>query len=202
MNKNIIDRRKFLQASSLAAVGLAVPHSAFGQNGSRMLPKTAQPVSLEKVRLMPSPFLDAVNANLKYLIKLEPDRLLHNFRVHAGLKPKGEVYGGWERDTIAGHTLGHYLTACSLMHAQTGDAEVKKRVEYIIGELAECQNQAPDGYVAGFTRKKGKDIENGRVIFDEIKAGDIRSAGFDLNGCWVPYYNWHKLFAGLFDAET
>lgn len=202
MNKNTIDRRKFLQASSLAAVGLAVPFSASGQKGAGALPKTAEPFSLEKVRLMPSPFLDAVNANLKYLIKLEPDRLLHNFRVHAGLKPKGEVYGGWERDTIAGHTLGHYLTACSLMHAQTGDAEVKNRVEYIIGELAECQNQAPDGYVAGFTRKKGKEIENGRVIFDEIKAGDIRSAGFDLNGCWVPYYNWHKLFAGLFDAET
>ncbi|HQZ95653.1 MAG TPA: glycoside hydrolase family 127 protein [Pyrinomonadaceae bacterium] len=202
MNKSTFDRRKFLKVSTLAGVGLAVPLSAVGQKAGANFPKTAQPFSLVNVRLTPSPFLDAVNANLKYLIKLEPDRLLHNFRVHAGLKPKGEVYGGWERDTISGHTLGHYLTACSLMHAQTGNTEVKKRVDYIIGELAECQNQAPDGYVAGFTRKKGKDVENGRVIFDEIKAGDIRSAGFDLNGCWVPFYNWHKLFAGLFDAEN
>src|SRR6185369_4568210 len=101
----------------------------------------------------------------------------------------------------AGHTLGHYLTACSLIYAQTGDADAKKRVDYIISELAVCQNAAPDGYVAGFTRRKDKKVENGRVIFDEIKNGDIRSAGFDLNGCWVPFYNWHKLFSGLLAAQ-
>ncbi len=88
------------------------------------MPKTAKPFPLESVRLTPSMYLDSVMANTRYLHKLEPDRLLHNFRVHAGLKPKGEVYGGWEKDTIAGHTLGHYLTACSLIHAHTGDAGV------------------------------------------------------------------------------
>lgn len=144
-------------------------------------------------------YLDSVNANIRYLHKLEADRFLHNFRVHAGLKPKGNVYGGWESDTIAGHSLGHYLTACSLIHAHTGDEECRRRVDYIVEELAECQ--APDGYVAGFTRRKDKTIENGRVIFDEIKAGEIRSAGFDLNGCWVPFYNWHKLFSGLLHAN-
>ena len=169
--------------------------------GDAGFPKTAEPFPLEAVRLKPSPYLDAVNANLAYLHKIEPDRLLHNFRVHAGLQPKGTVYGGWESDSIAGHTLGHYLTACSLIHAQTGDADVKRRVDYIVKELADCQNKAPDGYVAGFTRRKGKTFENGRIIFDEIKAGDIRSAGFDLNGSWVPFYTWHKLFAGLLDAD-
>jgi DUF1680 family protein len=146
-------------------------------------------------------YLDSINANIRYLHKLEPDRFLHNFRVHAGLRPKGDVYGGWEADTIADHSLGHYLTACSQIHAHTGDEECKRRVDYIVAELAQCQAQAPDGYVAAFTRRKDKTIENGRVIFDEIKAGDIRSAGFDLNGCWVPFYNWHKLFAGLLDAN-
>ena len=198
-----IDRRTFLQLSGAGALGLALPLSAWAEKKSAIkFPVTASPFPLEAVRLRPSPFLDAVNANLQYLHKIEPDRLLSNFRKHAGLEPKGKAYGGWEGDTIAGHTLGHYLSACSLIYAQTGDAEAKKRVDYIVSELAVCQNAAPDGYVAGFTRRKDKTIENGRVIFDEIKSGDIRSAGFDLNGCWVPFYNWHKLFSGLYEAQT
>lgn len=199
---NGMDRREFLQAASTVIAGMTLAPMALGnvRNGGSF-PSAASPFPLEAVRLRPSPYLDAVNANLKYLNRIEPDRLLHNFRKHAGLEPKGPIYGGWESDTIAGHTLGHYLTACSLIHAQTGDAEVKKRVDHIIAELAECQKAAGDGYVAGFTRKRGKEIEDGRVIFNEIKRGDIRSAGFDLNGCWVPFYNWHKLFAGLLDAD-
>jgi DUF1680 family protein len=168
----------------------------FGKSGG------AKPLPLDSVRLLPSPWLDAVEANRRYLHALEPDRLLHNFRTSAGLKPKGAVYGGWESDTIGGHTLGHYLTALSLMYAQTGDEECKRRVDYIVEELAEAQRAHGDGYVAGFTRKRDDVVEDGKAIFAELKRGDIRSMGFDLNGCWVPFYNWHKLFAGLFDAQT
>jgi DUF1680 family protein len=201
MKNTGIDRREFLNLGVGGVLTLGLPPYLFAQKQGSSIPKTTMPFPLESVRLTPSIFLDSINANIRYLHKIAPDRLLHNFRVHAGLKPKGDTYGGWERDTIAGHTLGHYLTACSLIHAQTGDEECKRRVEYIVSELADCQAQSPDGYVAGFTRRKDKTIENGRVIFDEIKAGDIRSAGFDLNGCWVPFYNWHKLFAGLMDAN-
>ncbi|MET0534795.1 MAG: glycoside hydrolase family 127 protein [Steroidobacter sp.] len=170
---------------------------------SGLLPATAQSLPLSDVRLLPSPFADAVEANRKYLLALSPDRLLHNFRKFAGLEPKGEVYGGWEGDTIAGHTLGHYLTALALMYAQTGEPEAKRRAEYIVSELAEVQKKQGDGYVAGFTRKrKDGTIVDGKEIFPEIMRGEIRSAGFDLNGCWVPLYNWHKLFAGLMDVDT
>jgi len=162
---------------------------------------TVNPFPLEAVRLDPSPFLDAIEANKSYLHRIEPDRLLHNFRRHAGLPPKADAYGGWEADTIAGHTLGHYLSACALMVAQTGDRECRRRVDYIVGELALCQASAGDGYVAGFTRTRGDIVEDGRALFAELERGDIRSAGFDLNGCWVPFYNWHKLYAGLFDAD-
>src|SRR3546814_18427926 len=57
-------------------------------------------------------------------------------------------------------------------------------------------------FVAGFTRKRGDIVEDGKLLFPELVRGDIRSSGFDLNGCWVPFYNWHKLYAGLFDAQT
>jgi DUF1680 family protein len=204
MKETNLDRRTFLQIASVGALGLTLPHSIFSQTlpKNSAFPRTVSSFPLTAVRLKPSPFLDAVNANLKYLHKLEPDRFLHNFRVHAKLKPKAEAYGGWEADTIAGHSLGHYLTACALMYAQTGDAECKRRTEYIVNELAECQKAAGNGYVAGFTRKKGETIEDGRVIFAEIEGGDIRSSGFNLNGCWVPFYNWHKLFSGLFETHT
>jgi DUF1680 family protein len=126
---------------------------------------------------------------------------LHNFRSQAGLQPKGEVYGGWESDTIGGHTLGHYLSALSLIYAQTGDQECRRRVGYIVDELILCQAQSADGFVAGFTRRRGDAIEPGRLVFEEIRRGDIRARNFDLNGCWVPLYSWHKLMAGLFEAD-
>ncbi|MGH8195211.1 MAG: beta-L-arabinofuranosidase domain-containing protein [Woeseiaceae bacterium] len=180
-------------ALALLTAGIEVSAALPAQNAMHPFP-------LGAVRLKPSHFLDAVEANRTYLHRLEPDRLLHNYRKFAGLEPKAEAYGGWEADTIGGHTLGHYLTACALMHAQTGDAECKNRVDYIVSELARCQQKSPDGYVAGFSRRRDDTVENGRVLFDELVRGDIRAAPFNLNGCWVPFYNWHKLFAGLLDA--
>ena len=202
MISNHIDRRIFLHLAAAAPIVAGLAEIGLAGGTADISPGGVSPFPLEAVRLLPSPFLDAVNSNQRYLHKIEADRLLHNFRVHAGLKPKGETYGGWEADTIAGHSTGHYLTACSLMYGQTGDPESKKRADYIVSELAECQKAAGDGYVAAFTRRKDGKVEDGRVVFDEIKRGEIRSAGFDLNGSWVPLYNWHKLFSGLFEANT
>jgi len=166
-------------------------------------PAPVTPVPLSAVRLLPSPYADAMRANGAYLLRLNADRFLHNYHLFAGLPVKGALYGGWESDTIAGEGLGHYLSALSLMYAQTGQAVFRERVDYIVSELARVQAAQGDGYVGGFMHKRrdGK-IVDGKEIFPEIMAGDIRSAGFDLNGCWVPLYNWHKVFAGLFDAQA
>jgi hypothetical protein len=190
-----MDRRRVLQGSASAALLLAARPAAAS------IQQPAKPAPLSAVRLLPSPYLTAVSANLEYLQRLDPDRLLHNFRSQAGLTPKGAVYAGWESDTIGGHTLGHYLSALSLMHAQTGDAGCKRRVVYIVDELVLCQAQSADGFVAGFTRRQGDAIEPGRFVFEEVRRGDIRARNFDLNGCWVPLYSWHKLMAGLLDAQ-
>ncbi len=162
-----------------------------------------RPLPLAAVRLTPSPWRRALESNRAYLQRLDPDRFLHNFRQQAGLAPKADPYGGWEGETIAGHSLGHYLSACSLMHAQTGDADCRGRSAYIVSELAACQRAGGDGYVAGFTRKNEVNgaLEPGRRVTEELARGEIRSARFYLNGCWAPFYNWHKLFAGLLDAD-
>ena len=96
---------------------------------------------LNEVRLLDSPFKHAMEMDGKWLLSLEPDRLLHRFRKNAGLEPKAAIYGGWETETISGHTLGHYLSACSMMFASTGDKQFKDRVIYVVDELAIWQEQ-------------------------------------------------------------
>src|SRR5262245_6173832 len=104
-------------------------------------PAQLSPFALHDVRLLEGPFLDAQKRDLAYLLSLQPDRMLHNFRVNASLEPKAPVYGGWESEEpwveirCHGHTLGHYLSAASMMYASTGDERMKQRVDQIVGEL-------------------------------------------------------------------
>ena len=107
----MLTRRLFLgSASALALVGPAVARVGIDEK-----PIRARPLPLSAVRLRPSAFLDAVEINRRYLLSLSPERLLHNFYASAGLPTKGATYGGWEARGIAGHTLGHYLSALSLL---------------------------------------------------------------------------------------
>ena len=196
----MIHRRQFLTSAAALAGGAGLP--AFAAGSPSALPGRASPLPLADVRLAPSPFKDAVDANLRYLLSLEPDRLLHHFLKGAGLEPRAPVYAGWESDTIAGHTLGHYLSALALIHTQTGEAEPKRRTAYIVDELARAQRQRGDGYVGALLRRrKDKSIVDGQEIFTEIMRGEISSGGFDLNGSWSPLYTVHKLFAGLLDTH-
>jgi DUF1680 family protein len=195
-----LSRRHLLQAAASATAWIAASARGIAPHAGEAEPSVSA-FPLEAVRLRASPYLTAVESNRAYLHSLEPDRLLHNYRKNAGLEPKAAIYGGWENDTIAGHTLGHYLSALSLLHAQTGDTEAPRRVTYIVSQLAECQAKPGDGFVAGFTRRRGDVIENGRFAMEEVRRADIRARPFDLNGAWSPFYNWHKLMAGLLDAD-
>lgn len=139
-----------------------------------------------------SPFKHAMDLDAAYLLKLEPDRLLHRFHKNAGLPVKGEIYGGWESEGLSGHSLGHYLSAISMYYASTGNPEFRKRVDYIVSELARCQDSRKTGYVGA--------IPNEDSIFGNVAKGIIKSGGFDLNGGWSPWYTVHKVMSGLVDA--
>ena len=177
-------------------LSVMVAFAAWAQAGSDKVspavPLRALPFAPKDVRLLDGPFKRAMDRDAEYLLSLEPDRLLSGFREAAGLAPKAAKYGGWEAQGVAGHTLGHYLSACSRMYQDTGDKRFLDRVNYIVEELAECQQANGDGYVAA--------IPNGKKLFAEIARGEIRSQDFDLNGGWVPWYTLHKEFAGLIDA--
>ena len=158
-----------------------------------VVPVQAAPFEPKNVKLLDGPFKHALELDSTWLLSLEADRLLSWYRKEAGLEPKAKNYGGWESETIAGHSLGHYLTACARMYQASGDVRFKQRVDYIVDELAECQNANGNGFVGA--------MPNGKRVFAEVARGEIRSAGFDLNGSWVPWYNLHKLFEGLMDAR-
>jgi uncharacterized protein len=182
---------KILKLNIFSAIAILTAVVSRGDIPPVVAPQ-AQPFALSQVRLLDGPFRDAMLRDENYLLSLEPDRLLSGFRSEAGLTPKAEKYGGWEAKGIAGHTLGHYLSACSLMYASTGDRRFLDRVNYIVSELAICQQANSNGYVAA--------IPNGKKVFEDIAAGDVRAHDFDLNGLWVPWYTLHKEFAGLIDA--
>ncbi|MES2332484.1 MAG: glycoside hydrolase family 127 protein [Bacteroidota bacterium] len=148
-------------------------------------------VPIQTVTLLDGPFKKAMEVDAAYLLTIEPDRLLSDFRSHAGLKPKAERYGGWESSGLAGHTLGHYLSACALHYAATGDKRFLDKVNYIVEELAVCQ-PARKGYLGAIPKEDS--------IWAEVQKGNIRSRGFDLNGAWSPWYTVHKIMAGLLDA--
>lgn len=190
------ERTKFLVQLLVVAALIATCMPGYG--GAEVKVKDvvalkARPFRLEDVRLLEGPFKHAMDLNADYLLELEPDRLLHNYRKFAGLEPKAEGYPGWETQGIAGHSLGHTLSACSLMYASTGNPSFRKRVDYIVDELMLCQDANENGYVAG--------IPDGKRVFAEVAAGNVRTKPFDLNGVWVPWYNLHKLFAGLIEAH-
>lgn len=155
-------------------------------------PIVAEPFPLSKVRLLYGPFMKAEEVCSAYLLKVDPDRLLSSFREHSGLKPKGKIYGGWENSGLAGHSLGHYLTACAQEYASTRDKRFKEKTDYIVSELVACQKSRPDGYISA--------IPDGDAKWAEVRKGNIRSGGFDLNGMWSPWYTHHKVLAGLLDA--
>ena len=169
----------------ITAFLLIISCSAFAQS-------SLQPFNLSEVRLLGGPFKQAQETDKKYMLSLDADRLLAPYLKEAGLKPKAAPYGNWENTGLDGHIGGHYLSALALMYASTGDAKVKDRMEYMIAELDKCQVKNGDGYLAG--------IPGGKEIWKEIKAGNIRSSSFSLNGKWVPLYNIHKIYAGLYDA--
>ena len=156
------------------------------------LPVQMESFDVKDVTLTPSAFKHAEEMDIRYLLGIDPDRLLAPYLKEAGLKPKAENYTNWENTGLDGHIGGHYLSALTYMYASTGNQEIKGRLDYVISELKRCYDANGNGYISG--------VPGGKQIWKEIAEGNIRAASFGLNDRWVPLYNIHKIFAGLRDA--
>jgi len=146
---------------------------------------------LSSIRLLDGPFAQGVAANRAYMLALDPDRLLAPFLREASLPPRKPAYGNWESGGLDGHTAGHYLSALAFMSASgadTPEGELRRRLGYMVSELARCQQTSGDGYIGG--------VPGSRAFWKEVAGGRIEA----FRGKWVPWYNLHKTFAGLRDA--
>jgi uncharacterized protein len=148
---------------------------------------------LRDVTLLDGPFKHARDLNIQTLLKYDLDRLLAPYRKEAGLPAKASFYPNWEG--LDGHIGGHYLSAMAMNYAATDNAECKRRMEYMITELKACQeaneinnNDWGKGYVGGVPKSK--------VIWGTLQKGDFTA----YRSTWAPWYNLHKLYAGLRDA--
>jgi uncharacterized protein len=140
----------------------------------------AEPFPLNDVRLLEGPFLRAMELDRAYLLSLEPDRLLHDFRRNAGLPSTAKSYGGWmaaENYAGCGQFVGHYLSACALMYASTGDERLKENAARVVAGLAQCQEKLGTGYL-------------------HTQRDNFILRGEAPLGLW---YGIHKYLAGLFD---
>ena len=144
-----------------------------------------EPFPLADVRLKPGAALEALGVNRRYLLGLDPERLLHMFRVTAGLPSTAAPLGGWEAPSneLRGHFTGHCLSALALLWAQTGDGEAKARAHYLTVELARCQAAIGSGYLSAFPPE----------LFDRLRLD---------KPAWAPFYTLHKIMAGLFDVHA
>jgi len=142
-----------------------------------------RPFPLKQVRLGEGPCKVAMEADRQYLHSLPPDRLLHTFRINAGISSSAQPFGGWEAPDceLRGHYAGgHYLSACALMYASTGDEDLKKNASTVVSELGKCQDALKSGYLSAFP------VE----FFDRLR---------ERQRVWAPFYTIHKIMAGLLD---
>lgn len=176
------------------ALGAKVPVTDVAATAPKTPKLEARQLPLGGVRLLGGPLKRAQDADIAYLIALEPDRMLAFYRQTAGLVPKAKGYDGWDGGgrNLTGHIAGHYLSAVSAMWLATGDKRFKERADYIVAELKAVQDQHGDGYLSA--------LAGGRKCFDALARGEIKAASFDLNGEWSPWYTLHKTYAGLRDA--
>jgi len=157
-------------------------------------PRPTRTFPLADVRLLDGPFKDAQDADVRYVLALDPDRLCAPYLREAGLTPRVPGYGSWEGDGMGGHIGGHYLSACAKLWAATGEPALRDRLEHVLDELERCREAHGTGYLGG--------VPGGARLGEELAAGVVDADTFSLNGRWVPLYNLHKTFAGLLDAAA
>lgn len=145
---------------------------------------------MSQVKLLEGLFETSQKTGEDFILSLDVDRLIAPCYEAAKLEPKKPRYGGWESTQIAGHSIGHWLSAAATMYKATGNEELRERLVYAVDELAYVQSHDPDGYVSGFPRD----------CFDRTFTGTFEVHNFGLGGSWVPWYSIHKIYAGLIDA--
>jgi len=194
-NSDSISRRGFLANAAAMAGAMAVLPSGLAlaqdavldtprsnsKTGRAKIASKVQPFPMTQVTLRSGPLKDAMEINRAYLVEVPNDRLLHMFRVTAGLPSTAQPLGGWEAPDceLRGHFAGgHYLSACALMYSSAKDVQLRTKGDSLVAELAKCQR--PNGYLGAYSEE----------FYDRLK---------NLQKVWAPFYTYHKIMAGHLD---
>ncbi len=189
---NRINRRQALALITVAAGSVMTGGSALASLGGSpamsddfVAGKDSKlvPFSMSEVRLLPGPLMQQAEMNQRYLAALGTDRLLHSFRLTAGLTSNATSYGGWEKADceLRGHfNGGHYLSAVALAYVSSGNDTLRKNGDLMVAELARCQKANSNGYLSAFPE----------AGFERLAAG---------GQYWAPFYTYHKIMAGMLD---
>lgn len=185
-------RRTVLRSGVAGAAAAAGITALSGRPASAARPDTGVSVyafPLSAVTLLSGPFQANMARTHSYLSFLDPDRMLHMFRLNVGLPSSATAMGGWESPTteLRGHSMGHLLTALAQGYANAGPAAFKTKGDYLVAELAKCQDRATaagfnTGYLSAFPES----------FIDRVEA---------RQPVWAPYYTLHKIMAGLLDMH-
>jgi DUF1680 family protein len=138
---------------------------------------------LSAVKLLDSRFKENMERDGKWLLSIDNKRLLHSWRINAGMSTNGRSLGGWEGLDVElrGHSLGHVLSGLALMYASTGEITYKSKADSLVTALAEIQkvlNQG--GYISAFPQNLVNRAIEGKSV-------------------WAPWYTLHKVMEGLID---
>lgn len=147
---------------------------------------------LGDITLLDGPLKHARDLNVQVLLKYDCDRMLAPYRKEAGLQPRKPSYPNW--DGLDGHVGGHYLSALAI-NAATGNEECRKRMEYMISELQlvlDANNQRHEAWCHNYIGG----VPNSAKMWTAFSKGDFGP----YFGIWAPFYNIHKMYAGLRDA--
>ncbi|GAE94882.1 glycosyl hydrolase [Gracilibacillus boraciitolerans JCM 21714] len=145
---------------------------------------------MENIQLLDGLFYDSQLKGKEYLLYLDVDRLVAPCYEAVNKQPKKERYGGWESTPIAGHSIGHWLSATATMYQATKDEKLLSNLKYALSELQKIQSYDEEGYISGFPKD----------CFNQVFSGDFQVDNFSLGDSWVPWYSIHKIFAGFIDV--
>jgi uncharacterized protein len=201
MSERVFSRRDFMQISGAGVAGAALLPACALDGAAEAIAvealEAARPdfgvsvfqFPLSRVSLLDGPFRANMNRTLSYLSFVDTERMLHTFRLNAGLASSAQALGGWETPTteLRGHSMGHLLTALAQAYANTGNTAFKTKGDYLVAELAKCQARASargfnTGYLSAYPES----------FFDRLESSQT---------VWAPYYTLHKIIAGLLDQH-
>ncbi|MBD8079466.1 beta-L-arabinofuranosidase domain-containing protein [Cellulosimicrobium arenosum] len=155
--------------------------------------------TLPSVLLSDDFLTNAAGKEHEYLLSLDSEKFLYEFYKVGGLTPTTATgYAGWERSNAVnfrGHAFGHYMSALAMSYSSTPDQATKDAHFTEIEEAVSGLSRVQDAYATAHPGSAGYVSAFRESILDQVQG-----TGTSDENVIVPWYNLHKVLAGLLDV--